>query len=375
MQSPRSPRSPRSPTSPRQELSVSVTHVTVDFGAPVFHISAQTPLSGYLRSTCAATRLHKELDRLYEYLCSAFPEHIPPVPPSAAIGPGAAEREVLRAAAEAFLQRVADHDVFRISEGFKMFLESDFEFVPPPATPPRRPATGLLRAFGSSLSNVKEVDVFFDQARAATTAMETGLLALGKAIEKAAKVEKECAKATGEVGTQLSTMTLNENKTIVRATRTLGKGFLTCEKQRADQAVYLGGRLTSTLLTTQLRNAHTAQAALEHRTRTLLEYETACRNTQKKLQAMERLRSTSRIQQEKVDAALDELQEAKQVEAECRAQFRSASDVLKTEHPAFAALQERELAQILNEYARCQAADSRKQLENWEQVLADISIA
>ncbi|KAI8912001.1 Vps5 C terminal like-domain-containing protein [Powellomyces hirtus] len=301
-----------------------------------------------------------------------FPEHIPPIPPPITIGPGEAERELLRQKSEAFLQRVADHDLYRVSDGFKMFLESEFEFVPPPAPLGRRPTTGILRGFSSSVSGVKEVDVFFDQARTSVAGMQIGISALGRAMEKAGSTEKDCSKATGDVGAQLYAMTLNENKLLVRATRTLGKGFTACEKLQTEEAAFLSGRLTSTLLTTQIRNTETAQAALDYRMRTLLEYETACKMTQKKLQAIDRLRSTAKIQQEKVDAALEELQETKQVESDCRTQFRNASDVLKGEFPTFANVQERELAESIDEYARHQAIYSRKQLESWEQVLADI---
>lgn len=51
------------------------------------------------------------------------------------------------------------------------------------------------------------------------------------------------------------------------------------------------------------------QAALNYRLEALQDYDGACKTTQKKLQAIDRLRSSSRIQQDKVDGALEDLQE------------------------------------------------------------------
>ena len=62
-----------------------------------------------------------------------------------------------------------------------------------------------------------------------------------------------------------------------------------------------------------LRGAESAQSALNNRLDALQDYDQACKNTMKKLSQMDRMRNSTNLKQDKVDAALEELTQVPEI--------------------------------------------------------------
>ncbi|KNC99840.1 uncharacterized protein SPPG_05214 [Spizellomyces punctatus DAOM BR117] len=348
---------------PEPILTLVLTSVDLtDPRIPVFHISADTPKPPYTRDHSTPTRSYTELERLSGHLTARFPDRLPPFPPTL---PTKESVPLFRSRIQTFLNRIAAR--FGDVDAVVSFVESEFEFAPSGVLQTKK--SGFLRAFSGGSIHVKEVDVFFESAKGSIGACEAALGMCARVGEKAGRVEREMGATALEVGNLLLELDVGDRKGLGGALRKLGKGFIASEKPHVDQANYLTHQFAADAKTF-MRETQAAQAALTYRLTTLQSYEAACKATQKKLASLDRLRSSSSIKQERVDAALVDLQEVKQQEGECRAQFRTVSERLKDEYVRFCSELDVEVREVVDSYVEAQKEGAKKELAVWESVLA-----
>ncbi|KAI8827219.1 uncharacterized protein EV422DRAFT_502907 [Fimicolochytrium jonesii] len=379
------------------DVTVKVVEVSVTSKVAVYHIQVETTHPYYARPKFTCTRLSVEIDRLYAYLTNTYPQYIPHIPPPSSLlwmeyddyKWAVDEREKIRTRMTEFLQGCLDVGCMRADDTVRLFLESDFEFVSPNTNTNKKPTTSSsssrsLRPFGGGA--VKEVDVFFDNAKAAVSGMEAALAAVARTVERTGRNGKDLSKASGEIGTQLTAAaSSNEDRALARAFKCVGKAFLVHERLQSDHIrsahdSFIAFPQQATLLLHPqtdewkrlTQQTSQAQQALQHRLDILQDYENACKATQKKLVAMDRLRGASKIAQEKVDVSLKDLTVTKQVEQEIRTQLRSTTDTLKARFPAYAQQQDREIAMRVDEHVAHQKRAAKKVLDLWKGALADL---
>lgn len=107
-------------------------------------------------------------------------------------------------------------------------------------------------------------------------------------------------------------------------------------------------------LLTILQGSNIALNALDYRRVLLQTYENSCKSTQKRIVAMERLRTARTIQQEKVDLAVEDMATVKKEEQEAREAFKSCSEVLRSEVAMYRGLRNTNTERVLDEYVRQQ---------------------
>ncbi|KAJ1561268.1 hypothetical protein HK405_004426 [Cladochytrium tenue] len=86
---------------------------------------------------------------------------------------------------------------------------------------------------------------------------------------------------------------------------------------------------------THEKSAQSALRVLNNRLQKLADYDQACKSTQKKLLAIDKLRGSSSIRHDRVDSSLDDLKEAKRTESVLREDLRRQSDVVRSEYDGF----------------------------------------
>ncbi|KAI9015113.1 hypothetical protein BC832DRAFT_190393 [Gaertneriomyces semiglobifer] len=388
--------SPVSPTRANstadRKFQLTITRVELRVNEPpersiVVEIEAVTTLPDYLKSRSTFTRTYAELDKLYTYLCKAFPDHIPAAPPglpSTIAGRPRLEIPHFRKRLQAYLDRIASNLRFRLSEGMREFVQSEFEFLPP-SVPTMRGRGGFMRVLTSSTPNVTEVDVFFDQAKTFATGAEANIALLSKAGESYAKVHKgiclckswpvdstlmtlrrkDMSVALAQASEQLASMSALTGRPLAESLRKTSKCLVGSEKIHAAKAAYLASNFLEDCRSFA-REAQAAQSALSYRLGVLQDYEGACKSTQKKLQVLDKLRAGKNINPEKVDNALEELKEVKHTESECRETLRAVGDTVKEEYTAYLENHLTDMDAFLNSYIKRQLESSRKEQQLWE---------
>ncbi|KAI9088351.1 Vps5 C-terminal, partial [Phlyctochytrium arcticum] len=201
----------------------------------------------------------------------------------------------------------------------------------------------------------------------------TALSTCARVGDKVARLDTELAKDCEQVSSHMNAFALVEDKSVISACKRLGRAFAASGNLHTEQATFLSGSFVEECKKC-LKDTQTAQAALDHRFATLQEYDSSCKLTQRKLVALDKIRSSSNIRQDKVDAALEDLQEAKEEESKGRRSFRTISEVLRPEFEKHLEQQEKDIQVVIDQYVNEQIQHSTRQLEVFKAALNDISL-
>ncbi|KAI9362461.1 hypothetical protein DFJ73DRAFT_812475 [Zopfochytrium polystomum] len=320
-------------------------------------IAGATDGAGYMVTIDAATnstifrrrrytklfKMNVELERFFLDLQSRFPECIIPAPPSRSLDP-----ELYSKAADLFLRRVMGHPRLRESESARIFFDSEFQYsAPPPSSPRTAGRSSFLKAF--SIGKSSDVDVYFEHARNDASAYESAASGAVRALDKVGKADRALSVSLGDVGAKFNAVALEESTQLAGQMRRVGKLFQTLELVHSARSNHTTNN-SAEIFGYHDRCAQSALRSLDSRLEKLSDYDQACKNTQKKLQSIEKLRASTNIRQDKVEAALDELKEAKRAEGELRDGLKQMSEVLRLEYESFTATQNEELQRDISNY-------------------------
>ncbi|EGF81589.1 hypothetical protein BATDEDRAFT_87677 [Batrachochytrium dendrobatidis JAM81] len=331
-------------------------------------LSVSTNLPQYARKNYSLTRTLSEFDRLHLHLMNTSPEYIGPAAP-----PKSANLELVRTALERFLLRLSRHEQLRIADGTRLFIESEFIFAPAQSPPVVRRVKEQKSLFSFALATeAKEIDVYFENAKQEIQACEAYFSAIGRINEKIAIVLSDIGRSSVDVSYKLATVGIDQIPVAAVPFQKTAKCFAVEDEVLANELHMLQINYRQNVLNDQclllLRSNMGAQTSLNHRSSALVSYEASCKNTQKKMQAMERLRTSSSIRQDKVDAALDELADAKRTESDCRDTFKRLSDSLRKEYTRHISERATDLSSILDDYVQHQLDFSKQLLTYWKTV-------
>ncbi|KAJ3052906.1 Vacuolar protein sorting-associated protein 17 [Rhizophlyctis rosea] len=348
-----------------------------------FNLLISTNLPTYRKQRYTITRDYSELDNLYQYFDKTFPEQLPPPPP-----PKSNDERFLVNATQTFFDRLLEKRILVRSEGLRSFVESEFAFLPP--SPTNSKNKGFMKSLRSS-SSVKEVDAFFDTARTETTGFEAGMIAFGRGNDKIAKLERgnfafgvyrnynmlslfgkreEIGKASGEVAAALAVLTLDDKASLNGPIKRLSKVFSGAEDLHNRQAAYLSGAFNDEC-SMHIKGALGVEGALTYRSELLADYDQACKTTAKKLQVMQKLKASSSIQAHKVDAAMHDLEETKQIETETHETLKRVTEDLRGSYKEYRETREEDLRGYLEGFVRRQVEFGKAQVRVWSSLSLD----
>ncbi|KAI0775354.1 Vps5 C terminal like-domain-containing protein [Irpex lacteus] len=196
-----------------------------------------------------------------------------------------------------WLTRVCEDPILITEEEVRSFIESDFGYQPTPVT---------KKKTSSGFSLIRR--------RFELTKLETQFFEAAKAIDKLSKVRKTLGGVRAEVGNKLVNVATTEaHPPLGNAMRKLGRAYHSLadldEAQAISECVIIGDTLGY-----QGLNARSAKETLAQRTAVLEEYQAAAKTTISKKRNIERLKASRNIGKEKVDEALEDLNEADRYE-------------------------------------------------------------
>ncbi|TPX35551.1 hypothetical protein SmJEL517_g02064 [Synchytrium microbalum] len=309
---------------PAYEMSMHCSTVSVQPKEVTYQITATTNIPSYKRNRYNFSRSHSEIERLASAFQVVFPEVIVPAP-----APRSLDGSFMAETVNRFLDRVSRHPLLRTAECLQMFIESQFEYVPTQTSTLKKGSSSTFR-FGKPITSTTRDDPFFEFARSETAGVELHITNMLKANgDKIVKFEREQAKASGEVGQRLVGLVGESGDPLGSVLRRMAKCF-----QVSEDATYAANTFNDAI-THGIRSTDSAQSTLQNRINALNLYTESCKSTSKKVQALEKLKAGSSIRQDKVDAALEELNEAKKVEASHRELLKRLTDSIRGEYELY----------------------------------------
>ncbi|THH28798.1 hypothetical protein EUX98_g5394 [Antrodiella citrinella] len=295
-----------------QVRSLAAPSVLRAFTHQISVLIRKTNLSNFTGTTYRnVSRSYYEFQQFYDAIIHNNPQTIIPALPLAQTSAPTDEEDdrLVKIMLQRWLSRICDDPILATEEEVRSFIESDFGYQPTPNT--RKKVGG---GFSLIKRGVPDEDEELQRARFELTKLEGQFFEAAKAIDKLAKSRKTLAVVRAEMGNKLvSVATAEAHQPLGNAVRKLGRAFHSLadldQAQSISECVIIGDSLGY-----QGLNARSAKETLMQRSSVLEEYQAAVKMTISKRRNIERLRASSNIRPEKVDEALEEMEEANKYE-------------------------------------------------------------
>ncbi|KAJ3087464.1 hypothetical protein HK100_008354, partial [Physocladia obscura] len=248
------------------------------------------------------------------------------------------------AATIAFLRSVAASDALMADAvHVRPFFFSPFKYIPEPFTP--APLSSRRSVSNSAFSLVfskrqEDVDVFFSQVKLHISALHAAIKAVTKEIDLVSAMQLEYASTLQDLDSRLAEASMQEQcDSIAGQYRKLAK-VLSALNTSTNTTTEYNIIWLKPMLQTFKRTTSCMQIALDARLATLDEYEDACKYTQRKRAAVEKIGNSSTSSssgsgngrlstQTRAESAIWELREANEAEAGARGRFVEATDLIR----------------------------------------------
>ncbi|KAI1297329.1 Vacuolar protein sorting-associated protein 17 [Mortierella claussenii] len=310
------------------------------------------------------TRSYLEFLRLREHLLAEHPETIVPVLPPERSLVIASDIQSMRR----FLERVSHHPVLSQDYELQMFIESEFGFLPP--VKPKRILGRLLnisvKRFSSGAgpsASLDDTDDEFEEERTAAAKLESKLQTVIKCLEKEIKARRDFSSKESELATLSNAWATSESSPeLARTFKQLAKPLDGMAKASKAQ---VGGDATvmGSFLEYKLQHVQTLSGALDYRLSVLSEYDAAIKSTESKRRTMERLRSSTNINPEKVTDSIDDLEDAVLFEGNMKKRMEQISAALTKDLEGYKHQSQEDLLRALQQYSQRQIGFERAKLE------------
>ncbi|KAE9409996.1 hypothetical protein BT96DRAFT_912886 [Gymnopus androsaceus JB14] len=297
---------------PEPYLRVKITGLDRNRRDILIKLDAQTNLSNFTGTTYRnVSRSYVEFQQFYESIVHSNPQTIIPALPLAQTSAPTDEEDdrLVRIMLQRWFTRVCEDPIMIHDEDLRSFIESDFGYQPTPR--PRRKASS---GFGIMRRGVPDEDEELQRARFELTKLEGQFFDTAKAVDKLSLTRKTLATAHLDMGNKLFNVATTEaHPPLGNAFRKIGRTWHSLadldQAQAISECVILGDSLGY-----QGLNARSAKETLQMRTGVLEEYQAAVKTTISKRRQIERLKASSNIRPERVDEALEEIEEANKYE-------------------------------------------------------------
>ncbi|KAF8897839.1 Vps5 C terminal like-domain-containing protein [Infundibulicybe gibba] len=297
---------------PEPYLRVRITGLDRNRRDILVKLDAQTNLSNFTGTTYRnVSRSYLEFQQFYESVIHSNPQTIVPALPLAQTSAPTDEEDdrLVKIMLQRWITRVCEDPILVNDEDLRSFIESDFGYQPTP-----RPRRKTSSGFGIIRRGVPDEDEDLQRARFELTKLEGQFFDTAKAVDKLAITRKALAGVHSEMGNKLINVATTEaHPPLGTAFRKIGRTWHSLvdldQAQAISECVVLGDSLGY-----QGMNARSAKETLLMRTGVLEEYQTAVKTTISKRRHIERLKASSNIRPDRVDEALEEMEEANKYE-------------------------------------------------------------
>ncbi|KAI0268113.1 Vps5 C terminal like-domain-containing protein [Gloeopeniophorella convolvens] len=358
---------------PEPYLKVRLTALDRNRRDILVRFDAQTNLSNFQGTTYRnVSRSYVEFQQLYDALTNNNPQTIVPALPLAQTSAPTDEEDdrLVKIMMQRWFTRVCEDMILVYDEELRSFIESDFGYQPTPR--PRRKASS---GFSLIRRHVPDEDEELQRARFELTKLEGQFFDAAKALDRVSVARKTLSVAHSEMGNKLINVATSEaHPPIANALRKLGRTWHTVADLDQAQAISECVILSDSLGYQGL-NARSAKETLQQRTAVLEEYQAAVKSAISKRRNIERLKASSNIRPEKVDEALEDLEEANKYE---QILVRRADGISQNLHRALQThgrLVTDDVTTALIEYTRSTIMYDRQLLRELEALRPDITNA
>ncbi|KAG8804901.1 Vacuolar protein sorting-associated protein 17, partial [Serendipita sp. 399] len=376
---------------PEPYLRVKITALDRNRRDILIRFDAQTNLSNFTGTTYRnVSRSYAEFQRFYEQIVYSNPQTIIPALPLAQTSAPSDDEDdrLVKVMLQRWFSRVCDDPILLTDEELRSFVESDFGYQPMPRQR-RKPASG----FSLLSRRPPDEDEQLAQARFELTRLETQYIEVAKSVDKLSQARKAMSFAHADMGNKLVDISASEiHPPLASATRKMGRSWHTLadidSAQEISDRVVLGDSLGY-----QGLNARSAkvsllvhlfyalvfssilQETLLQRSLVLEEYQEAVKSTIAKRRNIERLKASSNIRPERVDDALEELEEANKVEQHIHRRVEGISQNLHRALHRHSRQAHDDLTAALIEHARMNLLYEKQMLRELESLQPDIRAA
>ncbi|SJL02053.1 uncharacterized protein ARMOST_05377 [Armillaria ostoyae] len=339
----------------------------------LIRLDAQANLSNFTGTTYRnVSRSYLEFQQFYDSIVHSNPQTIVPALPLAQTSAPTDEEDdrLVRIMLQRWITRVCEDPILLHDEDLRSFIESDFGYQPTP-----RPRRKTSSGFGLMRRGVPDEDEELQRARFELTKLEGQFFDTAKAVDKLAMARKSLATAHSEMGHKLINVATTEaHPPLGNALRKLGRTWHSLsdldQAQALSECVILGDSLGY-----QGMNARSAKETLQMRTGVLEEYQAAVKTTISKRRQIERLKASSNIRPDRVDEALEEIEEANKYEQVLAKRAEGISQNLHRALQTHNRYANDDITTALIEHARSSIMYERQLLKELEALRGDVSNA
>ncbi|CAE6522737.1 unnamed protein product [Rhizoctonia solani] len=356
-----------------QYLRVRITGLDRNRRDIIIRIDAQTNLPNFTGSTYRnISRSYAEFQRFTEQIGYCTPQTIVPALPLPQTSAPSDEEDdrLVKVSLQRWFTRVCEDPVLMREDEVRSFIESDFGYQPTPR-PRRRTGSG----FSLMKRSVPDEDEDLMSARLELTRLEVQFFDAAKAVDRLSKARKALSAAHAEMGNKLINVATTEaHPPLGTAIRKLGRAWHALgdvdQAHALSECVIVGDALGY-----QGLNAKAAKETLAQRTQVLEDYQSAVKSTISKRRHIERLKQSSNIRPEKVDEALEDLEEAHKVEQLFQRRVEGISENLHDALKVHARHTHEDIASMLIEHARASVHYEKARLRELEALQGDVEKA
>ncbi|KAJ7780987.1 Vps5 C terminal like-domain-containing protein [Mycena metata] len=358
---------------PEPYLRVRITGLDRNRRDILLKLDAQTNLSNFTGNTYRnVSRSYLEFQQFYDSVVHSNPQTIVPALPLAQTSAPTDEEDdrLVKIMLQRWITRVCEDPILLHDEDLRAFIESDFGYQPTP-----RPRRKTNSSFGIMRRGVPDEDEDLQRARFELTKLEGQFFDTAKAVDKLSIARKSLAVAHAEMGNKLINVATTEaHPPLGNAFRKIGRTWHSLadldQAQAISECVILGDSLGY-----QGMNARSAKETLQMRTGVLEEYQAAVKTTISKRRQIERLKASSNIRPDRVDEALEDMEEANKYE---QVLARRAEGISQNLHQALEThnrYANDDITTALIEHARSSIMYERQLLRELEALRVDVSKA
>ncbi|KAJ5223527.1 Retromer complex Vps17 [Penicillium chermesinum] len=318
-------------------------------------------------------RTHSEFMKFADHLISANPEALVPAvpPPVTPAGAGTDEDEVrVKSSMQRWLNIVFGNEALIHDPEIVLFVESDFGYSP--VVRLKQPATGVRRKMLKQFAPPPDDTPELQAARPTVKMFYLGAMDASHKVDRVVKGRRGLGLAESDFGVKIGQMHVQETHPgLSLAYRKLGKIIQTVGDYHAIQATAEATTLGEPL------SYHSADAFIVKETLTnrhilLRELIQAQQNAQSKRAAADRLKVSSSVRPEKVDEAINALEEAQSQEDYLTKRTQRVTNNLLQEKRRWFDRTTTDVLFSLREYTLRQIEAERRTLATLESVRPDI---
>ncbi|KAI0750996.1 Vps5 C terminal like-domain-containing protein [Daedaleopsis nitida] len=354
-------------------LRVRITTLDRNRRDVLIKFDAQTNLSNFSGTTYRnVSRSYYEFQQFYDAVIQNNPQTIVPALPLARTSAPTDEEDdrLVKIMLQRWLTRICEDPILIHEEELRSFVESDFGYQPTPHT--RKKASS---GFSLIRRGVPDEDEELQTARFELTKLEGQFFDAAKAIDKLARARKAIAAVKVEMGNKLVNVSSTEaHPPLGNAMQKIGRVYHSLadldQAQGISECVIIGDSLGY-----QGLNARSAKETLQQRTGVLEEYQAAVKATISKRRNMERLKASNNISPQRVDEALEEMEEANKYEQILARRAEGISQNLHRALDRHKRLVTEDVTAALVEHVRSTIMYERQHLRELEALRPDISAA